>query len=71
MMSVPVSVQNPTSAIKIAPGPSGSFLLGSIRDFQRDPLDFVQHVSHEYGPVARFRLANVVFNLISHPDGIQ
>ena len=27
--------------------------------------------AHEYGPVAQFRLANVVFNLVSHPDGIQ
>ena len=70
-MSVPVSVQNPSSSINIAPGPHGQFLLGSIRDFQRDPLGFIQRAAHEYGPVARFRLANVVFNLVSHPDGIQ
>jgi len=55
----------------IAPGPNGQFLLGSIRDFQKDQLGFIQRVAREYGPVARFRLANVAFNLISHPDGIQ
>jgi len=66
-----VSVQNPTSSIKLAPGPQGQFLIGSIRDFQRDQLGFIQRLANEYGPVARFRLANVAFNLVSHPDGIQ
>jgi cytochrome P450 len=69
MMSA--SVQNPTSPIKIAPGPQGQFLIGSIRDFQRDQLGFIQRLANEYGSVARFRLANVAFNLVSHPDGIQ
>lgn len=70
-MSVPVSAQNSTSTLNIAPGPQGQFLFGSIRDFQRDPLGFIQRLANEYGPVARFHLANVAFNLISHPDGIQ
>jgi len=71
MMSVPVSTKNATSSSPIAPGPQGQFLLGSIRDFQRDPLNFIQHAAREYGPVARFHLANVVYNLVSHPEGIQ
>jgi cytochrome P450 len=70
-MSVPVSTLDTTPAVALAPGPHGQFLLGSIRDFQSDPLNFIQQVASEYGPVARFRLANVVFNLVSHPDGIQ
>lgn len=70
-MSVPVSTRNAPSTLATAPGPYGQFLLGSIRDFQGDPLGFIQHIAAEYGPVARFRLANVVFNLVSHPDGIQ
>jgi len=69
-MSVPASTQNFPSS-NIAPGPRGQFLLGSTRDFQRDPLNFIQHVAREYGPVARFRLAHVAFNLVSHPEGIQ
>ena len=70
-MSQPVSIQNTIASRPLAPGPNGQFLLGSIREFQRDPLGFIQHVAQEYGPVARFRLANVAFNLVSHPDGIQ
>jgi len=70
-MSVPISTQSIISSNPIAPGPRGQFLLGSIRDFQRDQLGFIQDLANEYGPVARFRLTNVAFNLISHPDGIQ
>ncbi len=60
-----------TTAIPIASGPQGQFLLGSIGNFRSDPLTFLQQTAQEYGPVARFRLANVVFILVSHPDGIQ
>lgn len=70
-MPVSVSSQNPTSSSTLAPGPRGQFLLGSIRDFQRDPLRFLQSVAREYGPVARLHLANVMYNLVSHPDGLQ
>jgi len=70
-MSVPVTTQNAISSNPIAPGPQGQFLLGSILDFQRDQLGFILRLATEYGPVARFRLANVAFNLVSHPDGIQ
>ena len=70
-MSVPVSAPNATTSLPLAPGPQGQFLLGSIRDFQRDPLGFNQRAAREYGPVARFQLANVIFNLVSHPDGVQ
>lgn len=70
-MSVHSSMQTQTSPAGQAPGPRGQFFLGSILDFQRDPLGFVHSVASAYGPVARFRLANVMFNLVSHPDGLQ
>ncbi len=55
----------------LAPGPRGNFLVGSMFDFRRDPLDFLMHVSQEYGDVVHYRLANVHFYQVNHPDGIQ
>ena len=60
-----------TSESPPIPGPTGHFLFGSIREFQRDQLAFVQQAARTYGPVARIRLANVIFNLVSHPDGVR
>ncbi len=56
---------------KQAIGPRGHFLLGSMSDFQRDPLNFFQMLADEYGDVARFHLGPYRALLISHPDHIQ
>ena len=63
--------QDTLTALPQASGPRGAFLLGSITDFRRDQLGFIQRMQHEYGDVARFRLGGITFNLVSHPDGIQ
>jgi cytochrome P450 len=54
-----------------APGPNGQFILGSSRDFQRDPLGFISRMAEEYGDVAKYHLGNVTFNQVVHPDGVQ
>ena len=70
-MSTQTSILTQTSPKTLIPGPRGHFLLGSIQDFQHDQLGFVMNMQRDYGDVACFRLANVVFNLVSHPDGVQ
>jgi cytochrome P450 len=56
---------------RYAPGPRGVPLLGCIPDMRRDQLGFVTSVAQEYGPVARFRLGPVIFNLVTGADGVQ
>ncbi|WP_018923550.1 cytochrome P450 [Salsuginibacillus kocurii] len=54
------------------PGPHGKLISGSLEDFQKNPLQFLQTVSEEYGEVARFRFGptqQVYF--ISDPDLIK
>ncbi len=51
--------------------PPDNFLLGNTLRFQRDSLGFITQAANEYGPVVRFRLANVRFYFITHPDGVQ
>jgi cytochrome P450 len=57
--------------LKEVPGPRGNVFLGSSRAFQRDPLAFITQVAREYGPVARYRLGNVRFHQVVHPEGVQ
>ena len=35
---------------------NGTFLSGHLKDFQRNPLKFMQTLSNEYGPIVHFRL---------------
>lgn len=59
------------SGARTPSGPKGRFLVGSMFEFSRSALDFITMVAHDYGPVARYRVANVTFYQISHPDGVQ
>ncbi len=54
-----------------APGPRGNFLFGNMFDFQRDPLAFLRQVADQFGDVAHYRIANINFYQVNHPDGIQ
>ena len=60
-----------TAAAREITGPAGPPLVGNSLQLQRDPLGFIMRVAVEYGDVARYRLGNVTFNQISHPDGAQ
>ena len=48
----------------------GSPLIGSTRDFTRDPIAFVMRAAAE-GDVVEFRLGNRTFYLVNHPDGVK
>ncbi|MCB0240725.1 MAG: cytochrome P450, partial [Anaerolineae bacterium] len=60
-----------TAATREITGPAGAPLVGNTLQLQRDPLGFIMRVATEYGDVARYRLGNVTFNQVSHPDGAQ
>ena len=59
------------AAAKAATGPAGMPLLGNTVQFQRDPLGFLLRMAADYGDVARYRLGNVAFHQVNHPDGAQ
>ena len=52
------------------PGPRGHFLLGSIRDIQRDNVQTFMDAWREYGDVVHFR-GPLTIDLVVHPDGVQ
>ena len=58
-------------APKLAPGPEGRFLLGSIVEVSKDWLGFYQRCADEYGDVVRVRLAHVPVYLVVHPNDIE
>ena len=53
------------------PGPRGHPLWGSMLDFQRDQLRFILDVARRYGDVAQYRIANLSFIQVSHPEGVK
>ncbi|CAN5696860.1 cytochrome P450 [soil metagenome] len=46
-------------------------MLGSVRDFRRDSLRFIEEVARRYGDVASYRMANMTWYQVNHPDGIR
>lgn len=52
------------------PGPRGNFLLGSIRDIQRDNIQTFMDAWREYGDIVHFR-GPLTINLLVHPDYVQ
>ncbi|QJW95341.1 cytochrome P450 [Frigoriglobus tundricola] len=55
----------------LPPGPRGSLLGGSLRDFSTHRLDFFVRVAREYGDLASFRFGPRRLFLASHPDLIE
>lgn len=51
-------------------GPAGMPVIGNTLQFQRDPLGFLMRTAADYGDVARYRLGNITFYQINHPDGV-
>ena len=52
-------------------GPKGHALLGSLREFHRDQLEFYARCAREYGDVVPVRLGPFPGLLIHHPDAIE
>ena len=55
----------------LPPGPRGSWLAGSLRDFGSQRLDFFLRVAREHGDLASFRFGPRRVFLASHPDLIE
>ena len=53
---------------RVAPGPRGRRLLGSLLDVRRDPLRFVLRITREHGDVVYFRMGRRHLFLLNHPD---
>lgn len=64
--------QRPAAPVRsqAANGPPGQPILGNTVQFQRDPLGFLMRTATDYGDVARYRLGNVTFHQVNHPDGV-
>ena len=55
----------------LPPGPKGSPLFGSLREFRHDALGFLQDLKAGYGDLATFRLGRTKFVQVSHPEHIR
>ena len=55
---------------KMVPELRGLPLLGSMLEFQKDPLGYMLKAAQS-GPVVKWSIANVTFYQINHPDGIK
>ena len=56
---------------RIAPGPRGRPIIGSLSAFRADPIGFLGGLRREHGDVARFRLGKHVCHLVAHPRGVR
>src|SRR5204863_4352677 len=55
----------------LPPGPKGTLVGGSLRDFNVHRLDFFTRVAREYGPLASFRFGPRRMFFASAPDLIE
>jgi cytochrome P450 len=53
------------------PGPKGHFLTGSLPEIQRDRVQFLVDLQHEYGDLAHINLGPFEAVVIFHPDAVQ
>jgi cytochrome P450 len=67
---VSATTSNVRKPVGGTPGPRGNPVFGSMRDFQRDKLGFIQSLTR-YGDVARYRVAHLTWYQINHPDGVR
>ena len=54
-----------------APGPKGSFLWGSLSEFQSDSLGLLSRSARDYGDIVRLRFGPIVAHLVNHPDHVE
>ncbi len=58
-------------SVAIPPGPKGRFLSGNLREFQENPLAFLESIARTYGDVVSLRLGPVKIWALNHPDLIE
>ncbi len=57
------------SAKRLAPGPRGHLILGSLPDARRDPIALFMNARAQYGDLVRFRFGTMTAHLVSSPAG--
>lgn len=55
---------------KVAPGPKGCFVFGSLSEMRSNALRFLTDSARQYGDVVRLDLVEVIY-MLNHPDYIQ
>ena len=66
-----VSPMTPSIQPGLPPGPKGTLIGGSIRQFRAGLLDFLLNTARDYGPLASFRIGPRRVFLASGPDLIE
>ncbi len=64
-------VPNVRPSNALPPGPTGTLLAGSLRDFTQHRLGFFVRVAREYGDLTSFRFGPRRIFLANHPDLIE
>ena len=59
------------SSTLLPAGPKGSLLLGSLKDFGRDPLGFLELCAREYGDFVPVRFLNRTVFILNAPQDIE
>ena len=59
-----------TNYKQLPPGPKGHFLVGSLPEYQRNPLGFLSDCATNYGDVV-YLSGLIPSYLLSHPDFIE
>jgi len=57
------------AAKRLAPGPRGHLILGSLPDARRDPIGLFMNARANYGDLVRFRFGPITAHLVSSPAG--
>jgi cytochrome P450 len=66
MITKPVDAQG-----NLPPGPKGRFLIGSLLELSKAPMDFLTGCSREYGDIVYLRVLHVPVCLFTHPREIE
>src|SRR5690349_18565588 len=61
----------PSAPPRRAPGPPAAPFFGHLREFSRDPLNFLQRHANEYGDVVRFKMWGRELYLVTHPELVR
>lgn len=56
---------------KIAPGPKGSFLLGSLKEVANDPIKLFKETVEEYGDISRLIFPRLIAHIVNSTSGIR
>jgi cytochrome P450 len=55
----------------LPPGPHGHFLLGNVREIQRDSIGFNMGMMRQYGDIVRVRVLTWPTYMVFHPDDVK